>query len=129
MFSKENTSDELSPFRYFTQKIEGKSKKYGEISDIDLNFLKELWHKQNGKCAYTGIDMKLPRNCHETVNSPMRASLDRIDSSRGYFKDNVEFVCQFINLGKNTFSKKEIKKFLYRIKLNWREKEVDKNKK
>lgn len=117
-FQIEGKSDEFSPFRYFMHKIEQKSKKYNEISDIDLQFLKFLWRRQRGICHYSGLKMRLPKTCNETINSPQRASLDRINSSRGYFQDNVEFVCQFVNLGKNTFSKKDIDSLFKKIKMN-----------
>lgn len=42
----------------------------------------------------------------------MKASLDRIDSSKGYIEGNVEFVCSAINLAKNNFSKEAMVSFL-----------------
>lgn len=44
-----------------------------------------------------------------------RASLDRIDSSKGYIKGNVEFVCYAINLAKNSFTRDEMKEFLKEV--------------
>lgn len=44
------------------------------------------------------------------------ASLDRIDSDKGYTKDNVEWICLFVNLGKNEYSKEEVKEFFYKVK-------------
>lgn len=44
--------------------------------------------------------------------------MDRIDSSKGYTKDNVEFVCRFINLGKNGYSKKEVQNLMALIKIS-----------
>jgi len=115
-FDKKGKQDDLSPFRYFLHKISSKSKAYNETSDIDLDFLKKLWSKQKGICPYCGLKMKLPKTCNESINSPLRASLDRINSSRGYFKDNVEFTCQFVNLGKNTFSKDEMMDIFKKIR-------------
>jgi hypothetical protein len=42
------------------------------------------------------------------INGPRRASLDRIDSSRGYVPGNVEWVCMFINYGKNSWSREAV---------------------
>ena len=58
--------------------------------------------------------MILPRNTLEynKTKSLMKASLDRIDSSKGYVEGNVEFVCCAINLAKNDFCKEAVVDFL-----------------
>jgi len=88
--------------------------------NIDANYLKELWNKQHGICPYTGIPMLLPRNTkHDpSLRSLKKASLDRIDSAKGYVKGNVEFVCMFVNLAKNSFPRQEVKEFLRMIDLS-----------
>jgi len=40
--------------------------------------------------------------------------LDRIDSNKGYFKDNVVPCCKFCNMAKNTMSQKEFSTWLKR---------------
>jgi len=40
------------------------------------------------------------------------ASLDRIDSSKGYIQGNVQFVAYGINLAKNNFSDADVISFL-----------------
>ena len=52
-----------------------------------------------------------------TKNPPRKASLDRINSSKGYVKGNVEFVCSSINLAKNSFTREQMKEFLRSIDL------------
>lgn len=54
--------------------------------DIIPEDLYALWDKQKGLCAYTGLPLTSSPNQLNT------ASLDRIDSSRGYFKDNIHLV-------------------------------------
>lgn len=73
---------------------------------LSVDYIKQLWEEQNGKCAYTGVPLVLPTYLYES--SPRKASLDRIDSTRGYEEGNVEFVCVFVNLGKNGFTKQEV---------------------
>lgn len=51
--------------------------------DIDFNFLVELYQKQKGRCAYSGIPLSFG-SYHDWI-----ASLERIDPLRGYTKDNV----------------------------------------
>lgn len=80
--------------------------KYGAISrglefNITIEFAWELYQKQNGKCFYTGLDIELkPRN-----NGHMTASMDRIDSTKGYLENNVVWIHKDVNLMKNTFTK------------------------
>lgn len=110
-----NRQDEYSAFKWFLSKGKASIKKH-QI-DIDVQYLKSVWERQKGKCTYTGIEMILPRNTkeHMNVRSLKKASLDRIDSSKGYLKGNVEFVCSAINLAKNSFTREEMKEFLSEI--------------
>jgi len=67
--------------------------------------IREAWNvfkRQNGKCALTGMPMWFGRTRirHET-----NASLDRIDSSQGYTKNNIEWVLKDINRIKGSFNK------------------------
>lgn len=91
--------------------------KHKDQIDIDLEYLKELWESQRGVCPYTGIKMILPHNTkeHMRIHSLKKASLDRIDPSKGYLKNNVEFVCCAINYAKNSFSREQMKEFLLEI--------------
>lgn len=71
-----------------------------EIS-ITLDDLKEQWEKQNGKCYWLGIEMSLPDLA--ISRSPFAPSVDRIDSSRGYHKDNIVLTTRFANLGRGAY--------------------------
>jgi len=104
-----------SPFGYFVDK--SRSRNLYEYN-IDTVFLKELWEKQNGKCPYTGIQMILPesKKSFRKCRSIEKASLDRIDSSKGYIKGNVEFVCQGINFAKHDYSKEDVLQFVRKIR-------------
>lgn len=56
-----------------------------------------LYIKQNKKCALSNIDIRLGYKC--TEGRPT-ASLDRIDSKKGYTIDNIQWVYKDINLMK-----------------------------
>lgn len=60
---------------------------------IDINDGLEIFHKQNGLCILTGIPLVTKGNFNEIT-----ASLDRIDNSKGYLIDNVQFVHKEINM-------------------------------
>jgi hypothetical protein len=66
-----------------------------------------LYEKQSKKCALTGIDLYL--NPHHSERSRVTASLDRIDSTKGYTIDNVQWVHKDVNLMKNGFSEQRFK--------------------
>lgn len=105
--------DEYSVFRECVRRANSRIKqKPAKLSnsnlDIDYLFLKQLWDKQGGICPYSKIKMILPIDVYDRA-LPTTASLDRIDSSRGYCKDNVQFVCLFVNYAKNGFTDLQIK--------------------
>jgi hypothetical protein len=64
-----------------------------EVS-IDVKFLDDLWASQDGRCAYTGIQLVMGT---AKGNIETTASLDRIDSSLGYVEGNVQFVHKMVN--------------------------------
>ena len=50
-------------------------------------------------------------------DSPQQASIDRIDPSKGYSPDNIEFVCLAVNYAKNGYGKDEMMKFFEPMRL------------
>lgn len=81
--------------------------------DIDVNFLLELWEKQNGRCAVSFYPMQYGEA------SLFAVSIDRIDSAGGYTKNNVQLLCQAINFAKNMYTNQEMIDFWnYRLTLN-----------
>lgn len=107
--------DEYSPFRTFLTK--GKSSNIKHTNNLSLEYLKSLWEKQRGICPYSGIKMIIARNTKASnkTRSLKKASLDRIDSSKGYIEGNVEFVCLGVNLAKCNFAKEEAISFFKEI--------------
>ena len=77
--------------------------------EVEIDDLKSIWIKQNGKCPYTGWELILPN--HKSRKTPQTASMDRIDSSKGYTKDNILFVCVMANLAKNDFEEDCMREF------------------
>ena len=109
-------ADTYSPFRPYYQPVKRNAINRGISFSLTLESLKALWEKQNGICPYTGISMKLGKVRDGRIFLPDWASLDRIDSSKGYEPGNVQFVCLFINYGKNGFSHEKVVEFLSKIK-------------
>jgi hypothetical protein len=70
----------------------------------------ELWDKfigQERRCAYTGIILTLDKNNKDHKEGNYTASIDRIDSSKGYEKDNIQWVHKRINIMKGNMSGEE----------------------
>lgn len=64
--------------------------------DISLQDLKDLWEKQKGLCAYSGVPMTW-----DDSNRYTTVSIDRIDSSKGYVRGNIAFCCFTVNIMKS----------------------------
>jgi hypothetical protein len=114
-----NKREIYSPFKYFLGKCRERKRQKGSDFDIDLPYLKNLWEKQCGICPYTGLKMVLPNSTleHSKCRSLKKASLDRIDPTKGYLRGNVEFVCLIVNFAKNAYSKEDVKNFF--LEINW----------
>lgn len=107
-----NQRDALTPFRYTLRVCKNRFKE----CTLTLEDLAEVWKRQSGLCVYTGLPLILPTSTNlKTIDITMRASLDRIDSSKGYTKDNIQFVSTPINYMKLTMSDKQAKQFLKAI--------------
>ena len=85
-------------FDSITRSAGGKGKRRPLKFDVTIEYLWELFQKQNGKCALTGIDLDM-----NSPHDPHTASLDRIDGTKGYTEDNVQWVHKHINRMKSIF--------------------------
>jgi hypothetical protein len=65
--------------------------------NLSIEFLWDLFQKQNGKCVISGEPICFPNKVHESDGT---ASLDRIDSNKDYSEDNVQWVHKDINVMK-----------------------------
>jgi len=89
--------------------------------NLELNItIEDAWNvylKQNGKCAISGVDIMLRGQeigiSSKYVHEKTTASLDRIDSSKGYTIDNIQWIHKDLNQMK---SDRTIETFLYWIK-------------
>lgn len=69
--------------------------------DISIEDIWGLFLKQNRKCALSGVDLFFSRSVKARPSST--ASLDRIDSKKGYTLDNIQWVHKDINRMKNKY--------------------------
>jgi hypothetical protein len=66
--------------------------------DLDSEWLKPKLNLM--KCEATGVDLMLEKR-ENVCHAPFRPSIDRIDNSRGYTKDNCRVVCVIFNKAKS----------------------------
>jgi len=69
------------------------------VLEITIKDIYDLFKEQQGLCALTGIELKLGEGSNRG-----NASLDRIDSDKGYINGNVQWIHKDINRMKNSFS-------------------------
>ena len=67
----------------------------------------DLWKKQKGKCALSGVDMTLTHGTPANPN-PTKLSVDRIDNGLGYFPQNVQLITWQANTAKSVWSNQQL---------------------
>ena len=72
--------------------------------DIDLVYLLRVYEQQQGRCAISGVHMTYLAGSGRVFTN---ISIDRIDSSVGYVRGNVQFVCDVVNRMKQDLPQNE----------------------
>jgi len=81
-----------------------------KLNQISLEFLLNLYDKQNGQCALSKLLMS------NKIGDIYSISIDRINGGIGYVTSNTQLVCQFINLGKNKHTNDDVFEFFKLLK-------------
>ena len=87
--------------------------------DITLDFLHQLWDKQNGLCALSGVPMTFEL---KEGRVPTNVSIDKICSAFGYTMTNVQLVCMACNQIKSDLTEIEMYNFCKKIVENYESK-------
>lgn len=68
---------------------------------LTIDDVADVYDKQNGLCALTDESIAFPE-----VGHPQKAiaSIDRIDSAKGYVKENIQLVTRQVNMMKQSYS-------------------------
>jgi hypothetical protein len=104
--------DEYTKFRYHYRNILKRNK----IVELNIQDLKEVWEKQNGVCPYLKINLTLSSYSKIEKDPILSASLDRIDSTKGYVKGNVQWISRAMNYLKNNMSGEDMMRVIQLIK-------------
>lgn len=109
-----NRKDGYSSFRYTFRNTKRRWKDF----NLTLDDLVQQWKEQKGICPYSKFNLELPTNAKK-IHPSYRASLDRIDSSKGYIKGNIQFVSTLINYLKSDLSHSETLDFINKLIKNY----------
>jgi len=88
-----------------------RAKKAGMDFDIDKGYIYSLIESNDFRCARTGVELRRLHRGH-SYREPYTASLDRIDSSGGYTKGNVQVVCNWYNWSKSSLSEDDFRELI-----------------
>jgi hypothetical protein len=86
--------------------------------DVTIEYLQSILDGQSGNCYYSGVQMVVPFNKgrRRFFKKNLRlATLERLDSDKGYITGNVAFCCHALNLGKSDWPESDFVSFLDEI--------------
>lgn len=97
-YSEERRLEKILQDRWLGARDRAKSK--NRLFNISKEDLMDLWNKQKGKCAISKIPMTFNI---DSGRNPYNISIDQINPSQGYTKDNIQLVCMCVNQLKSDF--------------------------
>jgi hypothetical protein len=101
-----------SPDIFITRRLFFGSRTRSKIKKIDFDLTQEwiLEKIRNGICPVTGITFYIDASPskHGGAQFPFAPSLDRIDSNKGYTKENTQVVVWIYNAAKSSFTHNDV---------------------
>jgi hypothetical protein len=82
--------------KYIHRSALHRARKSGKEFTLTLEQIIDLWNKQEGKCALSGLDMTYDKT-KISNRTPYTISLDRIDSGKGYTYNNCRLIVWALN--------------------------------
>lgn len=79
---------------------------------LDIDYVLGIYDAQKGRCALSGVEMTHIAG-HGRV--PTNISIDRIDSSKGYVKGNIQLVCCAVNVAKSNWPQQDFIEMCKRV--------------
>ena len=94
--------------------IKSRAEKHNINFNLDIEYLIDLWNKQNGRCFYSNIPMKnsMKQDGFQSWDCP---SLDRIEPANGYVKGNIVWCIFGINSFKQSLNLKSFEDMIKSI--------------
>jgi hypothetical protein len=86
-----------------------RAKREGMVCDLTRDYLESIWVDI---CPIFKTTIKMSHGeCLKTLDMETQASLDRIDSSKGYVQGNVQWISKLANTMKNRATKEQLEMF------------------
>lgn len=89
----------------FYNSYERSARQRGLKFSVTMKYMWELFQEQDGRCALTGWPLKF--SYRNKDRSTQTASLDRIDSTKGYVRGNLQWVHRRVNIIKSNMPNDE----------------------
>jgi hypothetical protein len=97
-----------NPFKSKLYGLRGNAKRRGIFFELTANDLENKWNECNGNCSLLGTKLILiPR--HRSWRTT--ATVDRIDTTKGYTRDNIMWLSSFANWTKKDMTLEELDLF------------------
>jgi hypothetical protein len=94
-------------------RIKGHARERGIAFELTVEYAYRLFLAQSRRCALTGFEIAFPVRFKDTSGGT--ASLDRVDSSRGYVEGNVQWTHKIANFMKGVLSQEEFIRFCHAV--------------
>jgi len=102
-----NGCGEISGTWWYNHILNSNNKRKGRIEiAITIKYAWELFLKQDRRCALSGVPLMIVCGGVSNVGVYNTASLDRIDSSKGYIEGNVQWVHKDVNFIKGIYEQR-----------------------
>lgn len=103
-----NTSkdNQKSPRQTLRRALNLALKRRATTNPITTDELMQMWRNQRGRCALSNVVMTWAKGVG--MPTPTSISVDRIDRTKGYEKDNVRLLCNCINAFRGTMTDSEL---------------------
>lgn len=75
--------------------------------DVSVQYVWDLFEAQGRCCALSGLPISFAKSKQGHAKGETTASLDRIDSSKGYEVGNLQWLHKWVNLMKSDFTQQE----------------------
>lgn len=85
--------------------------KRGKEHNLTVEDINRMFEEQKGLCYW----FKVPLIPSDSSKHPQQPSLDRLDGTKGYTKDNVVLTCYSANIGRNENSVEVWEEFIKKI--------------
>lgn len=93
-------SSEFSEFNEAIRGAKRRASRKGRACDLSPEDAKYLWDRCGGRCEVSGIPFDFSRMDGQ-IARPFSPSIDRLDNTQGYTRNNVRVVCTAVNVAMN----------------------------